>query len=102
MAVDANILIFARMREESRLGKRLDQAVRDGFARAWLICDTPNISTLLTCVILYFFASLLKGLLLTLALGVLISMFSAIFITRLFTEVFMSEKFGKFKLLWYR
>lgn len=103
MAVDANILIFARMREESRFGKRLDQAVRDGFARAWPSIRDSNISTLLTCVILYFFsASLVKGFALTLALGVLISMFSAIFITRLLLEVFMSERLGKFKFLWYR
>lgn len=103
MAVDANILIFARMREESRSGKKLDQAVRDGFARAWPSIRDSNISTLLTCVILYFFSeSLVKGFALTLALGVLMSMFSAIFITRLLLEVFMSAKSGKFKLLWYR
>lgn len=103
MAVDANILIFARMREESRAGKNAGQAVRDGFARAWPSIRDSNISTLLTCAVLYFFsASLVKGFALTLALGVLMSMFSAIFITRLLLEVFMSEKLNKFKFLWYR
>lgn len=103
MAVDANILIFARMREESRANKNLGLAVRDGFARAWPSIRDSNISTLLTCAVLYFFsASLVKGFALTLALGVLISMFSAIFITRLLLEVLMSEKLGKYKFLWYR
>ena len=103
MAVDANILIFARMREESRLGKNAGQAVRDGFARAWPSIRDSNISTLLTCAVLYFFsASLVKGFAFTLALGVLISMFSAIFITRLLLETFMSEKLSRFKFLWYR
>lgn len=102
MAVDANILIFARMREEVRAGKRFALAVHDGFARAWPSIRDSNISTLITCFVLYFFtASLVKGFALTLAIGVLVSMFSAIFITRLLLRVFISEKFGKFKFLWY-
>ncbi len=103
MAVDANILIFARMREEVRAGKRFALAVHDGFARAWPSIRDSNISTLITCFVLYFFtASLVKGFALTLAIGVLVSMFSAIFITRLLLRVFISEKFGKFKFLWYQ
>ncbi|MEK7493540.1 MAG: protein translocase subunit SecD [Patescibacteria group bacterium] len=102
MAVDANILIFARMREEVRSGKRFALAVHDGFARAWPSIRDSNISTLITCFVLYFFtASLVKGFALTLAIGVLVSMFSAISVTRLLLKVSISEKFGKFKFLWY-
>lgn len=103
MAVDANILIFARMREEVRAGKRFALAVHDGFARAWPSIRDSNISTLITCFVLYFFtASLVKGFALTLAIGVLVSMFSAIFITRLLLKVSISEKFSKFRFLWYQ
>ncbi|MCR4322852.1 MAG: protein translocase subunit SecD [Candidatus Azambacteria bacterium] len=103
MAVDANILIFARMREEVRSGKRFALAVHDGFTRAWPSIRDSNISTLITCFVLYFFtASLVKGFALTLAIGVLVSMFSAISVTRLLLRVSISEKFSKFKFLWYQ
>lgn len=102
MAVDANILIFARMREEVREGKHFAHAVHDGFARAWPSIRDSNISTLITCFVLYFFtASLVKGFALTLAIGVLVSMFSAISVTRLLLRVSISEKFSKLKFLWY-
>ena len=89
MAVDANILIFERMKEELRLGRSLVGAIDAGFSRAWTSIRDSNISTLITCVILYWFgdqfgASLVKGFALTLALGVLVSMFSAILVTRTF------------------
>lgn len=84
MAVDANILIFERMKEELRWGKSLDGAVKDGFKRAWTSIRDSNISSLITCLILFWFsASLIKGFALTLALGILLSMFSAIVITRI-------------------
>src|SRR3989344_9488242 len=57
MAVDANLLLIARMREESRAGKKFDLAVRDGFARAWPSIRDSNISTLITCAVLYFFTA---------------------------------------------
>ena len=83
MAVDANILIFERMKEELRWGKSLDGGVKDGFKRAWTSIRDSNISSLITCVILFgFSASLIKGFALTLALGIFLSMFSAIVITR--------------------
>ena len=87
MAVDANILIFERMREELRWGKSLGAAIQAGFDRAWSSIRDSNSSTLITCGLLYLFghnfgASLIKGFALTLALGVVISMFSAIFVTR--------------------
>jgi preprotein translocase subunit SecD len=89
MAVDANILIFERMKEELRLGRSLVNAIDAGFSRAWTSIRDSNVSTLITCLILYWFgdqfgASLVKGFALTLALGVLVSMFSAITVTRTF------------------
>ena len=92
MAVDANILIFERMKEELRLGRSLSGAVDGGFSRAWTSIRDSNVSTLITCLILFWFgdqfgASLVKGFALTLALGVLVSMFSAITVTRTFLHV---------------
>ncbi len=92
MAVDANILIFERMKEELRLGRSLVGAIDAGFSRAWTSIRDSNVSTLIICVILYWFgdqfaASLVKGFALTLALGVCVSMFSAIMITRTFLRV---------------
>ena len=89
MAVDANILIFERMKEELRLGRSLVNAIDAGFSRAWTSIRDSNVSTLITCFILYWFgdqfgAALVKGFALTLALGVLVSMFSAIIVTRTF------------------
>jgi preprotein translocase subunit SecD len=87
VAVDANILIFERMKEELRAGRRLRQAVEVGFERAWPSIRDSNISTLITCGILFWFgnafgASIVKGFALTLALGVLVSLFTAIRVTR--------------------
>ena len=89
MAVDANILIFERMREELRVGRSLTGAIDAGFSRAWTSIRDSNVATLITCLILYWFgdqfgASLVKGFALTLAIGVVISMFSAITVTRTF------------------
>ena len=87
MAVDANILIFERMKEELRTGKTMTSAIEAGFGRAWSSIRDSNVSTLITCALLYWFgsnfgASLVMGFALTLGLGVLVSMFSAIFVTR--------------------
>ncbi|MCF7833669.1 MAG: protein translocase subunit SecD [Candidatus Pacebacteria bacterium] len=85
IAVDANILIFERMKEEMRSGKSIKEAMTAGFDRAWLSIRDSNISSLITSVILFWFGtSLIKGFALTLGMGVLVSMFSAIVITRLF------------------
>lgn len=83
IAVDANVLIFERMKEELRGGKELGEAIEDGFKRAWLSIRDSNISSLITAVILFWFGeSLIEGFALTFAVGVLISLFSAIVITR--------------------
>ncbi|MCC6382939.1 MAG: protein translocase subunit SecD [Dehalococcoidia bacterium] len=92
MAVDANILIFERMKEELRRGRTLNAAVDIGFRRAWTSIRDSNISTLITCLILYWFgnqfgATVVKGFALTLAIGVGISMFSAITVTRTFLKM---------------
>lgn len=92
MAVDANILIFERTKEELRTGKTLGAAIEAGFARAWTSIRDSNISTLITCAILFWFgmnfgASIIKGFALTLAIGVIISMFTAITVTRTFLRV---------------
>ena len=83
MAVDANVLIFERMKEELKKGKLLRTAADTGFARAWPSIRDGNMSTLITCSILFLFgSSIVRGFAITLGMGVLISMFSAIVITR--------------------
>jgi len=87
MAVDANILIFERMKEELRWGKSLGAAIEAGFSRAWTSIRDSNLSTLITCAILFWFgsnfgASMVKGFAVTLFIGVCISMFTAITVTR--------------------
>jgi preprotein translocase subunit SecD len=96
MAVDANILIFERMKEELRIGRSLVGAIDAGFSRAWTSIRDSNVATLLICLILYWFgdkfaAQLVKGFALTLALGVLVSMFSAIFVTRTFLRTLIGS-----------
>lgn len=91
MAVDANILIFARMKEEIANGRPLGSAIEEGFKRAWPSIRDSNFNTLLTCLILIMFTtSAVKGFAVTLGLGVIISMFSAIFITRNFLNLIPS------------
>ncbi len=85
MAVDANILIFERMREELMAGKNTKDAIHDGFARAWLSIRDSNISSMITAVILFWFGtSLIKGFALVFGLGVLVSMLTAITVSRTF------------------
>jgi preprotein translocase subunit SecD len=83
MAVDANILIFERSKEELRSGKSLAQAIEAGFARAWNSILDSNVSSLITAMILYLFgSSVIQGFALVLIIGVLASMFTAITVTR--------------------
>ncbi len=84
MAVDANILIFERMKEEIKRGLDLDSAIKEGFARAWLSIRDSNSSSIITSLILYYFAtsSLIKGFALVFFIGVVVSMFTAITATR--------------------
>ncbi|MEK7540124.1 MAG: protein translocase subunit SecD [Patescibacteria group bacterium] len=88
MAVDANILVFERLKEEIQSGKPISVAREDAFKRAWLSIRDSNFSSLITCIILYWFgSSLIRGFALTLALGILVSMFTAIIITRNFLRL---------------
>src|SRR3989344_3077397 len=85
IAVDANVLIFERIKEELRSGLGITDAVSLGFSRAWLSIRDSNFSSLITALILFWFGtSLIKGFALTLGMGVLVSMFSAIVATRIF------------------
>jgi preprotein translocase subunit SecD len=92
IAVDANILIFERMKEEMRRGRSHETAIRIGFDRAWSSIRDSNIASLITSSILYYFGTgIVRGFALTLALGVLVSMFSAITVTRTFLRVFYKD-----------
>lgn len=93
MAVDANILIFERTKEELKKGLNKSNAIEEGFQRAWLSIRDSNISTIITCLVLYSFTtSIVRGFALTLLIGVLISMFTAITVTRSFLKVFLEKK----------
>lgn len=92
MAVDANILIFERTKEERKAGKGKQEAIDEGFRRAWSSIRDSNISTIITAIILYFFtSSFVRGFALTLGLGVFVSMFSAILVTRTMLKVFIKQ-----------
>ncbi|MGB8984596.1 MAG: protein translocase subunit SecD [Anaerolineales bacterium] len=97
-ALDANILIFERLKEELRNGRNLVQAVDQGWTRAWSSIRDSNLATIITSLILYWFgstfgATIVKGFSLTLALGVIISLFTAIYVTRtLLTAVLRNFK----------
>lgn len=96
VAVDANILIFERMKEELRAGKSLRQSIELGFSRAWPSIRDSNLSTLITCAILFWFgntfgASIVKGFALTLAIGVGVSLFTAITATRSFLHLVLDN-----------
>jgi preprotein translocase subunit SecD len=92
MAVDANILIFERTKEELKKGLYKPAAIEEGFKRAWLSIRDSNMSTMITAGILYFFtSSFVQGFALTLGIGVLISMFSAIFVTRNMLRLFIRK-----------
>lgn len=86
MAVDANILIFERLKEELAEGKKLEDAMREGFSRAWPSIRDSNSSSIITAVILFWLGttSVIKGFALVFGLGVLVSMFTAITVTRTF------------------
>lgn len=95
MAVDANILIFERWKEEVREGATLEAGLESGFKRAWSSIRDSNISTLITCIILYNFGQpIIKGFAVTLSIGVLVSMFTAITISRTFLQMLIQTSVG--------
>lgn len=101
MAIDANILIFSRLKEELKEGKSFGGAVEEGFRRAWPSIRDGNLTTLIVALILFGFGtSFVKGFALTLTIGIIISMISAIIITKNFLRVFIGTKLEKVKFLW--
>ncbi len=93
IAVDANVLVFERMREERRNGRALHAAIEEGFRRAWPSIRDGNVSTLITTTILYAFGtSLIQGFALTLAIGILASVFSALVVTRVLLRSLMGPR----------
>jgi preprotein translocase subunit SecD len=104
LAVDGNVLIFARLKEELRAGRSLGTAVEEGFLHAWPSIRDSNIATLITTIILYWFGSsfgvsIIKGFALTLGLGVAISLFTAVIITRTFLRLVVES--GAFRNYWW-
>jgi protein-export membrane protein SecD len=101
MAVDANVLIFERLKEELRTGKDLMKAIDEGFGRAWTSIRDSNFSSLITCAILFWFgSSIIRGFAFTLALGIAVSMFSAIVISRQFLLLTAKWKWAQNKWLY--
>ena len=100
MAVDANLLIFERTKEELRSGKPIGNSIEEGFSRAWLSIRDSNISSIITCIILAWFgSSLIKGFAITLGIGILISMFSAFVVTKTLLRLFATKFFAKHPFL---
>ena len=94
-AVDGNILIFERIKEELRSGKVVEEALGVGFDRAWTSIRDSNVSTIIICVILFFFgqtpgASIVSGFAVTLGLGLVLNLFTAVLVTRTFLQLFVS------------
>lgn len=93
MAVDANILIFERMREERKAGRTVKAAIDEGFRRAWTSVRDSNVSSLITAGILFYFGTgIVRGFALTLAIGILVSMFTAITVTRTFLKLALHDE----------
>lgn len=100
MAVDANVLIFERMKEELAQGSMIADAVRGGFARAWTSIRDSNVSSLITAAILYWLGtSVVKGFALTLGIGVIVSMFSAISVSRTLLLVMVTPGLARYRTL---
>jgi preprotein translocase subunit SecD len=98
MAVDANVLIFERVKEELRAGRLMSSAIDIGWKRAWPSIRDSNTSTMITCAVLYFFgsnfgATMIVGFATTLFLGVVVSMFTAIVVTRTFLNLLVPTGF---------
>lgn len=101
MAVDANILIFSRMKEEMKEGKSLSVCIQEGFRRAWPSIRDGNLTTLLVAFLLFSLGTgFVKGFGFTLSIGILVSFFSAVFVTRNFLEIFVSTKLENYKKIW--
>lgn len=102
MAVDANVLIFERLKEELKNGRALEEAIREGFGRAWTSIRDSNVSSLITSAILYWLGtSVVQGFALTLSIGIGVSMFSAILVTRTLLIAVMSRKLEAIRFVFF-
>jgi protein-export membrane protein SecD len=105
MAVDANVLIFERMKEELRMGRTLGAAIETGFNRAWSAIRDSNVTTIIVCIILYWLGSSIvasapvMGFALTLLIGVVVSMFTAIVVTRTLLRLFVGTPLARKTML---
>jgi protein-export membrane protein SecD len=101
MAVDANVLIFSRLKEELEAGKSLASSIEEGFNRAWPAIRDGNFTTIVVAIILFFLGtSFVKGFAATLIWGILLSMYSAIIVTKTFLRAASATKLGKINWLW--
>ncbi len=101
MAVDANILIFSRMREELKQGKEILTSIGEGLRRAWPSIRDGNFTTLIVAFILYFLGtSFIRAFAFALILGIFVSLFSAIVVTNVFLQLFAKGRLGKIKFIW--
>lgn len=101
MAIDANILVFSRIREEMKVGRGLKDSIDIGFEKVWPSIRDGNFTTLIVAFILFFIGtSFVKGFALTLIIGILVSIFSALVITRYFLKSFEGSSIEKIKQLW--
>ena len=101
MAIDANVLIFERLKEELLVGRGLESSIQEGFTRAWSSIRIGNISTILTVLILYAIGtSFVQGFALTLGIGILFSMFTSVFVTRLILIILSNTKLKNNKFIW--
>ena len=100
MAVDANILIFERTKEEEFSGKTIGLSLEDGFKRAWPSIRDSNFSSLITCLILYYGTSgIVRGFAVTLGIGIIVSMFTAITVSRTFLRLLVGTRFEKYLVI---
>jgi protein-export membrane protein SecD len=100
MAVDANVIIFERIKEELNLGKTIKTSVNSGFNRAFIAIIDSNVTTIIAAVVLYIFGTgTIKGFAVTLAIGTLVSMFTAIFVTRYLLNLVVNLKIKNYA--WY-
>ncbi len=101
MAVDANILIFSRMKEEIKQGRDLSYSIEEGFRRSWPSIRDGNLTTLIVAMILFYFGtSFIQGFALALSIGIVISVFSAVFVTKTLLKFLAKTNLNKIKWIW--
>ena len=92
MAVDANVIIFERIKEELAIGKSVRAAIDAGFDKAWVTIFDANVTTLLTAIVLYVFGTgAIRGFAVTLSIGIAVSMFTALFVVKVLMDLFFGS-----------